>query len=595
MSYQYEVLDERCIRLMVLKAGSKQDGLAIELETVRLGLSRPFEAISYVWGYAPRTIEIGSPHGSFTATENLGEALRAFRYQDQDRTLWADAICINQGDPGERAQQVKLMAQIFGYARQVLVWLGPFDLAQQAFEAASNLACDQKYEMILVDHLQHGRPSAAISFLRQLAQRPWFQRTWTMQEIGEAREATVYCGDFSIPWNHLSQAYYILYNHVCTESPGFIRLSVTQLRDIMALRTWKHDANASFLDLLALASRRQAADARDKVFALLSHLTALVDKLNRPGELLIEPDYSKGIAEVYTDTAKALIRRDRNLDVMSYVEGPLHLRPDNLASWVPDWSHAAGPRNLFCIMRHFAAAAGFPDQEQELHTEAQDGYVSDDEIPHREPHQNGTPQFRLSYCVWELHVRGIPLGTVEWHRSLALWDSWPAMPTTAALYRELSSAWRGMFQDQVHTSPEAELLSTFARCLSGGMLHPTYNVPNGAQKHDQDFQSFWQDIQACQGQASDNAIRKAFLDSILHACQGRALFCTENGLFGLGPVSLRHGDDIFVLQSGRVPLALRRCQNSCSMYTVVGECYVDGMMYGEAARLRNLVQNIILL
>ncbi|KAK0727530.1 heterokaryon incompatibility protein-domain-containing protein [Lasiosphaeria miniovina] len=52
-------------------------------------------------------------------TANLRAALSRFRKPDQPRTLWADSICINQEDVGERFRQVSLMAQIYTKAETV--------------------------------------------------------------------------------------------------------------------------------------------------------------------------------------------------------------------------------------------------------------------------------------------------------------------------------------------------------------------------------------------------------------------------------------------------------------------------------------------
>lgn len=41
------------------------------------------------------------------------------------RKLWADAICINQDDFTERAQQVTTMPLIYQHAKRVVIWLGP--------------------------------------------------------------------------------------------------------------------------------------------------------------------------------------------------------------------------------------------------------------------------------------------------------------------------------------------------------------------------------------------------------------------------------------------------------------------------------------
>ena len=61
-------------------------------------------------------------------TPNLEEALRSLRDDSeggQSRTLWVDAICINQTDTLERNHQVAQMQEIYADAQQVIVWLGP--------------------------------------------------------------------------------------------------------------------------------------------------------------------------------------------------------------------------------------------------------------------------------------------------------------------------------------------------------------------------------------------------------------------------------------------------------------------------------------
>lgn len=55
---------------------------------------------------------------------NLFEALRNFQLLNRDRILWADAICIDQGNPKERGHQVRQMGDIYRRADRVLFWLG---------------------------------------------------------------------------------------------------------------------------------------------------------------------------------------------------------------------------------------------------------------------------------------------------------------------------------------------------------------------------------------------------------------------------------------------------------------------------------------
>ena len=44
-------------------------------------------------------------------TENLALALRRLRHREVIRNLWADAVCVNQGDDVEKAQQAAMMVQ----------------------------------------------------------------------------------------------------------------------------------------------------------------------------------------------------------------------------------------------------------------------------------------------------------------------------------------------------------------------------------------------------------------------------------------------------------------------------------------------------
>ncbi|RSL55851.1 hypothetical protein CEP53_006965 [Fusarium sp. AF-6] len=67
------------------------------------------------------------------------------------------------------------------------------------------------------------------------------------------------------------------------------------------------------------------------------------------------------------------------------------------------------------------------------------------------------------------------------------------------------------------------------------------------------------------------------------ATEGRKLFMTESGLFGLGPKSLGQDssskDEVWILMGARVPFILHHVEG-CK-YRIVGEAYVHGIMYGE--------------
>lgn len=80
----------------------------------------PYEALSYSWGTAGdeeyiHITDLASTHDTpawLKIRKNLAAALRHLRYPDRPRTLWIDAIYINQADIEERGRQVKRMSQI---------------------------------------------------------------------------------------------------------------------------------------------------------------------------------------------------------------------------------------------------------------------------------------------------------------------------------------------------------------------------------------------------------------------------------------------------------------------------------------------------
>jgi hypothetical protein len=107
-----------------------------------------YEALSYIWGAEDNPLEVliemsksiddmgevlieisGSTnppqYAKLPVRQNLEGALRHLRYTNTPRTLWIDAICINQGDISERGEQVSRMKDIFRSAERVLFWIGP--------------------------------------------------------------------------------------------------------------------------------------------------------------------------------------------------------------------------------------------------------------------------------------------------------------------------------------------------------------------------------------------------------------------------------------------------------------------------------------
>ncbi|KAK3355927.1 heterokaryon incompatibility protein-domain-containing protein [Neurospora tetraspora] len=70
-------------------------------------------------------------------------------------------------------------------------------------------------------------------------------------------------------------------------------------------------------------------------------------------------------------------------------------------------------------------------------------------------------------------------------------------------------------------------------------------------------------------------------------CHGKCLFTTEGDKVGLCPAGAKEGDIIVILYGGNVPYLLRPANNDTAedRFYLVGECYLDGFMHGEAMEL----------
>lgn len=83
-----------------------------------------WETISYCWGQ-PRDPAYIKLNGCVVPVPASSEAaVRRMRLPDRPRTLWIDAICINQPSNEERSQQASLMSDIYHVVHRNLIYLG---------------------------------------------------------------------------------------------------------------------------------------------------------------------------------------------------------------------------------------------------------------------------------------------------------------------------------------------------------------------------------------------------------------------------------------------------------------------------------------
>lgn len=147
--YPYKKLNEKKkeIRVLDIASGSPGDMVECTLRTVSLKKKHPppYETISYCWGSqgAFSTLKL---NGHLTEVPSSSvAAIRCMRSPYQTRTLWIDAICINQQDKEEKSKQVTMMLSIYRLGRHNLVYLGEDDgTAERAMGAVESVMSDMR-------------------------------------------------------------------------------------------------------------------------------------------------------------------------------------------------------------------------------------------------------------------------------------------------------------------------------------------------------------------------------------------------------------------------------------------------------------------
>ena len=350
LNYAYAPLSvANGIRLLTILPGAFGDRIEITLLQEVLDDSTPaYEALSYVWGETVDLEPILCDGMRMEVTANLAEALRYLRVQNAAMPLWVDAVCINQHDQAEKAQQVTRMGDIYSRATNVIAWLGPEDewtpLASTftRYWANYETPCPIPIGSLICDKDDVRRMQAVLN-------RVWFTRCWTYQEMALARDVELRTGIFSLSIREVTRALWLLQLHLEPHLfPGVTeRLSlliddrVTQVNLFFAsifTLNWCLDlANdhcvahrTRFSYLLMQNVTQDATNERDKVYSLLGFANEQIGNL-------LKPDYSLTVDQVYIQTAKAILTSEKDLAFLAAVDRR-HQDKRNLPTWVPCWS-----------------------------------------------------------------------------------------------------------------------------------------------------------------------------------------------------------------------------------------------------------------
>jgi hypothetical protein len=610
-TYTYTPLDEARREIRLLHVFPKPNHREDTINTVNdntiycsfsiVSLDNPpeFEALSYAWGDPKQVVSIWLEGHKIQVTMNLHCALDNLRFTEEEglRVLWADALCINQGDQHERQSQVEQMQHIYSKALKVIAFLG------EAWEGSEVVMKYHKYlaKIGSNEQLQHrlsgvgrhssrgldGEPDSLGTYVAKFFSLPWFKRTWTVQEYFLARNVVFQCGQHTQPAHLFRDAVKIIENH----SGKFRNADIEFMRSLMAYQAlWESyrgsSTNNSFMKMLISLRTRQSYDPRDKVYGILS----LADTSFRDG---LAPDYGLSVSEVYTKVAANMIAINGNLDILSCVI-PNPRNEFGLPSFVPNWSTKMPWRyTIQNLLRWGTISNGHFDTSRGA-----------------EP-RIAFAENRVATCqmlVVDKLARIYASTTSE--------SAEKAISGSSSNGIDFDLEYMDDYYDieDIYTSctPYRSKLSAYWRVMCGNLFQNglAFDMDSFRIAETTDFSRFmkWQTTRT-----KRDAIGETHDDEMFHKAHaivshGRLFFTTEKGYMGWAPKGARKSDVVVIMPGGKVPYVLRSLDNddedgyndanealsggtkhapsakqhTLPRYRFLGDAYVQGIMNGEA-------------
>lgn len=633
-SYQYQPLSSPTteIRLLELLPGTGMIQCRLKV-TDLVEAKGTYEPISYCWQSYTRESWLGSTYkkkkrqkkcrvvvdgGNMHITESLHGALRQMRLDGKVRVLWADAICINQADDKEKNAQVAMMGDIYQGGFRTLAWLGEADRrTRKALEflkdcsdrlsrtpthssrttmqssqttAQSSRTDDSEpavapatQEISQVPAFHRGITALWDSVCRRrldicvesIFGRPYFSRTWVVQEIAKSNLILFMCGKFFISWGDLSAAF----SRLTYAVPGEHSFSALD-------KIWESLYDHDLMEVAMLASPTQASDPRDKLYGLLGLVPD--DELT----LGITVDYNKHPDQVFHDFTKLLLLSSTRLAVLSMSYGCAPNKPKHVPSWVwnpePDepynrlslphsdsrqYQAARRSKSQPIIYNSFLGLRGIV-----LSTVTTVASCHDRVYRPNLPFHIDDPRQMLSHVLWYFEYRAISgVGGLSTDLTAANQDKIMFFHTTQ------HSGFSNKTSLPVYYPKDSQKIMDLDRSDSA-MVERFGTYFSGEGKPLTSWTKFKLLVSIEKFNIlytfGDPAARH-FADLIPSSwnIRNRRLGRTEEGHIMLCPKETKAEDKLVLLQGSDVPFILRRIGDH---WQIVGECYVYALMDGSA-------------
>ncbi|UNI19424.1 hypothetical protein JDV02_005608 [Purpureocillium takamizusanense] len=550
-----------------------------------------YEALSYCWGKKNEHAIIRLGEEPFKVTKDLAAALAQLCLPDRARTLWIDAICINQSDPDERSVQVSMMGSIYRAAKRVLVWVGSArNDTKLAFTQLDRLAAAISATSDAVETIWEEKGMGSwIDCLNDLIQRPYWNRAWTVQEVVLARDAVLYCGPHTTCFFDLAR---VLVHPTAPKHLNVTYGLYSYLKQTFALRSQLSRDPALGLFALAYSFRhRLVSEPRDKVYAFIGLLKSPVSVPT--GAFTV--DYRQDKQALWRALSKETMARHRTLLPLAIAERAKTLD----ASWCYDWSARPHDPNHFQEQGQLFWAGGLDDPRyyplQTTRFSAADGLEARIRIDME----------ASSVIAVEGFTHGVVAAVGD---SVSSWTISMGRPNYVQLFKKWERMVGGPWEET-----EEDMARKFALTITGSAWTEgpldwrAWNTRDYAQRpwdwrYIVDPDGITKTAESGAGyrpsrhlddEQTDKAIQYAKVRD--DACEGRRMFLLGNDKgFGLGPEDVEVGDSVAILPGCDVPLVLRRrnwkrwrriydTEGKAKLYgstwKVLGQAYIHDIMH----------------
>ncbi|OQO02886.1 hypothetical protein B0A48_11169 [Cryoendolithus antarcticus] len=518
-----------------------------------------YDALSYAWGAATlrrRLLLIGpkqSQKYALPITDNLYTALRRLRHSWMPRVIWVDAICINQDDVKERSQQVGSMRFIYGWAKNVYVWLGDAELPGRADRYALRfdraLKPDAVIESLRAPRSSPSRTfSAFVSMLNTALPQTspsWHTRAWVYQEYHLARNIVWCIGPYQQKYTKLEFAKlsHLAYQYRPTEDLKSFKDAVLQLSAPFTQRgistfAWSFEvdprkskgAQMSVHTHAAITQNMRCRYAMDKVYSLLG-------VMDFQSSAQMRPDYSKSSSWVFAEATWLSLEMSHDFAVLLNARGVASpVAPADLPSWAFD--------SVNGLFYHFPSSCGslfeiwlgsdLPDPSPRL---------SDD---HKELRLNGSAMDSITHASQETIDADTP--------NISTYERFVAM--AGALAEQ--EAWRGQKRPKIRAWPPIDVQTRIA----SGSAFPI------------DVEA-WNDIFPLSRVSKEHADH---LGEPVAWASCVTMFVTAGGHLGLTTAACAREDVVFVVKGCPYPLIICKLGER---YAFRGCAYIPAYSYQD--------------